>query len=102
MSLDLAPPAQMQGSRRRRMSWAPVIGFLARLPAWWGATHPAVVSDPVVQAVAPQHALPAIEGLLARGVLVADAASSLYRLLSGLLVATVIGVPVGLLVGLSP
>ena len=92
-------------ARRRRTSrelpWAPFAGFAGLLALWWALTHPALVGDPVVQAVAPQHALPALEGLFSRGVLVQDATASLYRLVSGLLVAVVVGVPVGLLVGLN-
>ena len=101
-----APPGARGApfSRRRRARTghvgATLAGFATLMVLWWALTHPAVVDDPILRAVAPQHALPAIGGLLARGVLVPDALASLYRLVSGLLVAAVVGIPVGLLVGL--
>lgn len=103
MTADLAPRTEPRspGRTRRGLPWAPFAGFVALLVLWWALTHPVLVSDPVLRAVAPQHALPALEGLFSRGVLVQDATASLYRLVSGLLVAVVVGVPVGLLVGLS-
>ncbi|WP_447925099.1 ABC transporter permease [Georgenia muralis] len=95
-----APRARSRGDRTGRLG-ATLAGFATLMVLWWVLTHPAVVDDPILRAVAPQHALPAVAGLFARGVLVPDALASLYRLLSGLLVAAVVGVPVGLLVGLN-
>lgn len=50
---------------------------------------------------APQQVLPALTSLVERGVLLPDAAASMWRLLVGLAVAAVIGIPLGLLIGLN-
>jgi NitT/TauT family transport system permease protein len=55
----------------------------------------------LLRQTAPQKALPALADLISRGVLLSDTGISLWRLLIGLLVAAVIGIPAGLLVGLS-
>ena len=57
--------------------------------------------DSLLRQTAPQRALPALAGLLDRGVLLGDLGISLWRLVIGLAVAAVMGIPVGRLVGLS-
>lgn len=84
----------------RRLA-APLAAVLVTVVVWWLLTS-LLTSDPLLSAFAPQHAVPAIGELLTRGVLLPDVAVSLWRLLLGLLVATVVGVPLGLLVGALP
>lgn len=81
--------------------WPPVIAVLVTVGLWWTATTVLSPEHSLLRRTAPQHVFPAIADLHERGVLVSDAGISLWRLLVGLAVATVIGVPVGLLIGLS-
>jgi len=57
--------------------------------------------DRLLSSFAPQRAVPAIGDLAERGVLVEDTLTSLWRLVMGLLIAAVVGVPLGLGIGLS-
>lgn len=98
---DEAPAGGHRGGRLLPRTWPALTGFAVLVLLWWGLTTIVFRDDPVLSAVAPQRALPAVLDLLQRGVLLEDTVLSLYRLLSGLLIATVIGIPVGLLVGLS-
>ena len=54
---------------------------------WWLATTVLAAPDSLVRAFAPQDVLPALWGLLERGVLLPDIGASMYRLLVGLLIA---------------
>ncbi|WP_182346480.1 ABC transporter permease [Tomitella gaofuii] len=92
--------------RRRRLPawsalWPPALAIAATVFVWWLAT--AVLAGPgsLVRQFAPQDVLPALWSLLERGVLFSDMGASIYRLIVGLLIAGVVGVPVGLVVGLS-
>lgn len=76
----------------------PLVAVLVAVALWWLVTD-VLTGDRLLTAFAPQHAVPAIGDLLARGVLLPDVAASLWRLLLGMLIAAVVGVPVGLLVG---
>lgn len=66
---------------------------------WWLVTTVLASPTSMLQAFAPQHAVPAIGDLIAQGVLFDDIWTSLYRLLVGLLIAGVLGVVTGLAVG---
>lgn len=80
---------------------APLFAVAASIGLWWLATT--VWCDPtsLLRQTAPQRVLPALGSLFSRGVLLPDTGISLWRLLIGLLVAAVVGVPAGLLVGLN-
>ena len=69
---------------------------------WWFATTILASDDSLIREFAPQEVLPALGGLIERGVLLPDTAASMWRLLVGLSIAAVIGIPLGLLIGLNP
>jgi NitT/TauT family transport system permease protein len=79
----------------------PVIAIGVAITLWWLATS--VLSEPnsLLRQAAPQRVVPALAELVSRGVLLPDAGISLWRLLIGLLVSALIGIPAGLLLGLS-
>ncbi|OBC17425.1 ABC transporter permease [Mycobacterium sp. 852013-50091_SCH5140682] len=79
----------------------PAVAILVVVAAWWLLTTTAHGSHSLLRQTAPQHVIPALAGLLDRGVLLPDAAVSLWRLLIGLCVAALIGIPAGLLIGTS-
>ncbi|GAB0105673.1 ABC transporter permease [Nocardia sp. JMUB6875] len=81
--------------------WPAVAAVIVTVFLWWLATTVLAQEHSLLRQTAPQRVLPAIAELYHRGVLVSDAAISLWRLLIGLAVATVIGVPMGLLIGLN-
>lgn len=100
MTLTAAPSAP------RRSRWSariipPAAAVVVTVGLWWLAT--AVFSGPesLLRQTAPQRVFPALAGLLDRGVLIGDLGISLWRLVIGLAVAAVIGIPLGLLVGVS-
>lgn len=66
---------------------------------WWTFTD--VLPDPqsIAHGFSPDVALPALWGLLGDGSLAEHAATSLSRLLTGLAIAAVVGVGIGLLMG---
>jgi len=103
--LDFLPPptrpAPVAVANRRRVL-APTLGVLLTVALWWFATTVLAGPASLLAAFAPQRALPAAVGLVARGVLVEDIGTSLWRLLVGLLIATVLGFGVGLAVGSVP
>lgn len=87
----------------RRGRWrAPALGIAAAVAIWWLATSVAAPRDSLLAAFAPERAVPAIGALAARGVLLDDVVTSLWRLLAGLFLAGVLGVGTGLLVGSVP
>lgn len=69
---------------------------------WWLLTTVVAADHIVLSGFAPQRAVPALYEAAAHGTLFADTAASLWRLLLGLGIAAAVGVPVGLLVGVSP
>lgn len=81
--------------------WPPALAIAVTVFLWWLVT--AVMADPdsLVRQFAPQDVLPALWSLLERGVLFSDMGASMFRLLVGLLIAGVVGVPLGLVIGLS-
>ncbi|RIT13760.1 ABC transporter permease, partial [Mycobacteroides abscessus] len=81
--------------------WPPALAIAATIALWWLASS--VLSQPysLLRQTAPDKAFRAAMDLLNRGVLLQDAGISLWRLLIGLCLAALIGVPVGLLLGVS-
>jgi NitT/TauT family transport system permease protein len=80
---------------------APVLAVAVAIGVWWLVTGVFSAPQSLLRQTVPPKVLAALGELLDRGVLLPDAGISLWRLLIGLLVATVIGIPAGLLVGLS-
>lgn len=96
---DTAAPA-----RDKRLSWAvllPLAGAAAAIGVWWLTTTVLSESHSLLRQATPQKVIPALADLFSRGVLTADIGISLWRLLIGLLAAAVLGIPAGLLLGLS-
>jgi NitT/TauT family transport system permease protein len=86
------------------LSWAvllPLAGAAAAIGAWLLTTTVLSESHSLLRQAAPQKVIPALADLFSRGVLTADIGISLWRLLIGLLAAAVLGIPAGLLLGLS-
>ncbi|GAS89231.1 putative sulfonate ABC transporter, permease [Mycolicibacterium brisbanense] len=79
----------------------PAVAIVVMVSLWWLATTTAAGAHSLLRQTAPQHVIPALIGLLDRGVLVPDAAISLWRLIIGLCVAALVGIPAGLLIGTS-
>lgn len=106
------PPAPAPGSRRGRRAtgagpsglltrWAAgLLGLLIGLGVWALLTSGLVTDDPVIGGMSPVETWSGFGDLLDRGVLLSDAAVSLYRLVAGLAVAAFLGVPLGLWLGL--
>lgn len=100
------------GSRRGRRAtgagpsgllarWAAgLLGLLIGLGVWTLLTSGLVTDDPVIGGMSPAETWSGFGDLLDRGVLLSDAAVSLYRLVAGLAVAAFLGVPLGLWLGL--
>ncbi|MGJ6123537.1 ABC transporter permease [Mycolicibacterium sp. Y3] len=94
-----APPRRVSPIIGR---WVPpAMAVLVTVALWWLATTVLSGPESLLRETAPQRVLPALAGLIERGVLLSDLGVSLWRLLIGLAVAAVIGIPLGLLVGLS-
>lgn len=66
---------------------------------WWVATDVLPPPGSLARAFSPAQALPAFTALVGDGTLPESAVTSLWRLLSGLALAIVVGVPLGLLLG---
>ncbi|GCA99063.1 ABC transporter permease [Mycolicibacterium sp. NCC-Tsukiji] len=82
--------------------WAPPAGAVAvAVGLWWLTTTVLSAPHSLLRQAAPQRVAPAVVDLFARGVLLPDIGISLWRLVIGLAVAVVIGIPAGLLLGLS-
>ncbi|WP_109492698.1 ABC transporter permease [Mycobacteroides chelonae] len=81
--------------------WPPALAIVVSVVLWCVASS--ILSQPhsLLRQTAPDKALPAAIELLNRGVLLPDIGISLWRLLIGLSLAAVIGVPAGLLLGVS-
>jgi NitT/TauT family transport system permease protein len=84
-----------------RRWWPPAVAIGSAVALWWLVT--AVLASPqsLLHQTTPGQVAKSLVDLYKRGVLLADTEVSLWRLLVGLLVAAVIGIPTGLLVGLS-
>ena len=93
-----AAGARPSGLRKR---WAAgLLGLLIGLGVWAVLTSGLVTDDPVIGGMSPTATWSGFGDLLDRGVLLSDAAVSLYRLVAGLAVAAFLGVPLGLWLGL--
>ncbi len=66
---------------------------------WWVATDVLPAPGSLARSFSPAEALPAFTALVGDGTLPESAATSLWRLLSGLALAIAVGVPLGLLLG---
>lgn len=84
--------------RSAAVAWG-AFGVLVSVAVWWVFTHAAAGGSTMIAAFRPEQLPDAVGSLLERGVMLQDAASSLWRLLGGLLLATVLGVPLGLVIG---
>lgn len=79
----------------------PAIAIATAVALWWLATTVLAPAQSLLRETGPRQVVSALVELLNRGVLLPDAGISLWRLLIGLLVAIVIGIPTGLLIGLN-
>lgn len=75
-------------------------GIVFALILWWVFTH-AAQGNTMLTAFAPENLPAAFSTLVGRGVLLSDIGESLWRLLAGLAIAAVLGIPLGLLIGFS-
>ena len=98
---DQPTPDAGPGTRWWPRIWPPIASIGVALALWWAATSMLCAPQSLLRQTAPQHVLRALTDLAGRGVLVSDATVSLYRLLIGLLIAALVGIPAGLLIGLS-
>ncbi|MBD0335204.1 MAG: ABC transporter permease [Cyanobacteria bacterium Co-bin13] len=79
----------------------PLWGVLASVLLWWLVTTPVLHPSPVLNDFSPERAFAATLQLLTSGAIVPHVWASLRRVFVGLVAATVLGIPLGLLVGLS-
>lgn len=82
----------------------PVIGLAILLAFWWFGGY-LIASNPATQSFAgfaPAQALPQAWQLFISGTLMSTVLPSLYRIGMGLFWASIVAVPVGILVGASP
>ncbi|MEX5249030.1 MULTISPECIES: ABC transporter permease [Kocuria] len=88
-------------SRATRLAWG-LFGLIVTLAVWWTFTHAAAGANSMMAAFQPERLPGAIASLADRGVVLQDAATSLWRLLCGLAIAVAVGFPLGLLIGSAP
>lgn len=69
---------------------------------WWFFTAVLAGDHLILSGFAPQRALPALAEIAVHGTLVEDVAASLWRLLVGMGIAVLVGIPLGLTAGLLP
>lgn len=107
-SSDLRDPGRRTPQRRAAteaplgltLAWG-AFGLAVTVAVWWIFTHAAGGANSMIAAFQPERLPGAVASLWERGVILQDAATSLWRLLCGLALAVVIGVPLGLLIGSS-
>lgn len=87
-------------SRAVRFAWG-LFGLVVTVAVWWAFTHAAAGANSMIAAFQPERVPGAIGSLWERGVILQDAATSLWRLICGMAIAVVIGFPLGLLIGSS-
>lgn len=76
-------------------------GLLSRLLAVWALLTSSLAGNPMLARFSPPNTAQALPGLLGSGVLLEHTWTSLQRVLVGLGLALLIGVPTGLLIGAS-
>lgn len=102
MSAVLSSPAVAPAAPTpRRVRGLPWLGFALALAVWWGGTALLQARTPIAAAFAPGPALHALVRLLVEGQLGLHVGLSLQRVGVGLALAVAIGVPLGVLTGLS-
>jgi NitT/TauT family transport system permease protein len=97
----ISPPCAPDTETWLRRSWPPASALVVSVALWWLATSVLPAPGSLLRHTSPQEAIPALGRLISRGILLPDTAISLYRLLIGLLIAALLGIPAGLLIGLS-
>ncbi|MGE3960110.1 MAG: ABC transporter permease [Dehalococcoidia bacterium] len=80
----------------------PLLGVLMLVALWWLAIRVLVEPGSFLAAFAPDRGARALADLLADGTLNRHVVASLKRILVGLLIATVVGIPFGLALGGVP
>ncbi|XGV97716.1 MAG: ABC transporter permease [Leptolyngbya sp. BL-A-14] len=79
----------------------PLLGLAGGIALWWLMTTPLWHNDPIVADFSPERTIAALIQLLSTGTILPHIQTSLRRVLIGLTTAIAIGIPLGLLVGLS-
>jgi len=97
---DLAPLRKHTMRIGFRMA-LPFLGIAVGLSLWWAATTPSFHPDSVLTAFAPEGCFSALVDLLANGAIFPHVIVSLKRILLSLALALLIGIPLGILLGLS-
>jgi NitT/TauT family transport system permease protein len=103
-SIDTSAPGDTESRPGRpllRRCWPPTIAIIAAVALWWLATAVLAPPQSLLRETTPGRAASALVELFNRGVLLPDIGISLWRLLVGLLVAGVLGIPAGLLIGMN-
>lgn len=99
---SLVGPDSIAAALRRVASLAfPLLGVAAVVLFWWGAAALFWRRDPILSAFAPEATLNALGGILSGGTILSHVVASLKRVLVSLGFAVTVGVPIGLLVGVS-
>lgn len=80
---------------------SPAAVVVATVVVWWLVTTVVGAGNRLLREFAPQHCLPALIALARQGALLDDIATSLWRLLVGMLIALLIAIPVGLVTGMA-
>ncbi|MDO5677928.1 MAG: ABC transporter permease [Propionibacteriaceae bacterium] len=102
MTATTASPSLALGERSAlripRQAWLPAVGIAVAVALWWLATEVIFAGRPLVSQFSPALA---VRGLaeLAAGPLLNAASASVFRLLAGLIIATILGTLIGLAVG---
>ena len=89
----------MSTSSRTGRIALPAAAIAVAVVVWWWVTDVLAAPRSMVAAFSPLRAVPALVGLTARGVLLSDVLTSLWRLLVGLAIGVVLGTAIGLAVG---
>lgn len=92
-----------RGGARRAGRLASQVGVVAAgAGVWWALCKVLGSDNPILTAMAPRPALEALWRIVTDGSAPGDVATSLRRLGLGLVIATLLGVPLGLLTGSRP
>ncbi|OBK30415.1 ABC transporter permease [Mycobacterium asiaticum] len=81
--------------------WPPALAVGSAVGVWWLATAVLAPAQSLLRETTPVRVAKSLVDLFNRGVLLPDIGVSLWRLLIGLLVAALVGIPAGLLIGLN-